>query len=170
MSELNQNAEITEWDLDEWSNETRAELTAMLVEAEVAHRWEKTVLLAESAREADVEEILDEIENMDSEIDEQDGHDDDESQIDEKVLQQLLAVSQKISQNPSDSNAVAKLERLLEEVDGAGTPGDMSDSVWRQIKDLTSQIEEALVGGDRADETTAMDLAGRLTAILRSNL
>jgi hypothetical protein len=46
----------------------------------------------------------------------------------------------------------------------------MSDSAWRQIKDLASQLEDALVGGDRADEVLAMDLASRLVAILRSNL
>jgi hypothetical protein len=46
----------------------------------------------------------------------------------------------------------------------------MSDSVWRQIKDLASQVEDALVGGDRSDEVLAMDLASRLASILRSNL
>ena len=46
----------------------------------------------------------------------------------------------------------------------------MSDSVWRQVKDLANQIEDALVGSAQPDESTAMDLAGRLFAILRSNV
>ena len=46
----------------------------------------------------------------------------------------------------------------------------MSGSVWRQIKDLANQIEESLVGSAQPDESTAMDLAGRLFAILRSNV
>ena len=111
--------------------------------------------------------VLDEIENLDHEIDEED---DDQDQADEKVLQQLMGVAQKISRNPTDGNAVSNLERLLEEIDAASAPGDMGDSVWRQIKDLASQVEDALVGGDRADEVLAVDLASRLTAILRSNL
>ena len=167
MSELNPNAPVTEWELDEWSRETRAELTAMLTEAGVAHRWDDTVLIAESAREVDVEEILDEIENLEDEIEEQD---DDIDQADAKVLAQLSGVAQKIARNPSDANSVASLERLLETIDATSAPGDMSDSVWRQIKDLASQVEDALVGGDRADEVLAMDLASRLVAILRPNL
>ncbi|NBO67414.1 MAG: hypothetical protein EBV40_01155 [Actinobacteria bacterium] len=167
MSELNPNAPVTEWELDEWSRETRAELTAMLIEAGVAHRWDDTVLIAESAREVDIEEILDEIENLEDEIEEQD---DDIDQADTKVLAQLSGVAQKIARNPSDANSVASLERLLETIDATSAPGDMSDSVWRQIKDLSSQVEDALVGGDRADEVLAMDLASRLVAILRPNL
>ena len=167
MSELNPNAPITEWELDEWSRETRTELTSMLIEAGIAHRWDDTVLIAESAREIDVEEILDEIENLEDEIDEQD---DDVDQADTKVLSQLVGVAQKIARNPSDGGAVASLELLLESIDASSAPGDMSNSVWRQIKDLASQVEDALVGGDRADEVLAMDLASRLVAILRSNL
>ena len=167
MSELNPNAPVTEWELDEWSRETRAELTSMLIEAGIAHRWDDTVLIAESVREVDVEEILDEIENLEDEIEEQD---DDADQADTKVLSQLAGVAQKIARNPSDGGAIVNLERLLESIDASSAPGDMSDSVWRQIKDLASQVEDALVGGDRADEVLAMDLASRLAAILRSNL
>ncbi len=166
MSELNPSAPVTEWELDEWSRETRAELTAMLIESGIAHRWDDTVLIAESAREVDVEEILDEIENLEDEIEEQDG---DADQADTKVLSQLAGLAQKIARNPSEAGVVANLERLLESIDALSAPGDMSDSVWRQIKDLASQVEDALVGGDRADEVLAMDLAGRLAAILRSN-
>ena len=165
VSELNPNAPITEWELDEWSHETRVELTALLVEAGIAHRWEYTVLIAESAREADVEEILDEIENLDDEIDEQD----ETEQADAKVLKQLSGVAQKIVRDPSDASAVASLVSILEEIDEASAPSDMSDSEWRHIKDLSSQVEDALVGGDRPDEVLAVDLASRLVAILRSN-
>ena len=167
VSELNPNASVTEWELDEWSHEIRAELTAMLVEAGIAHRWDDAVLIADSAREVDVEEILDEIENLEDESDEQEG---DEDQADAKVLQQLSGVTQKIARNPSDAKAVASLVSILEEIDAASAPSDMSDSEWRQIKDLASQVEDALVGGDRSDEVLAMDLAGRLVAILRPNL
>jgi hypothetical protein len=79
-------------------------------------------------------------------------------------------LAQKIARNPSDAGVVANLERLLESIDASSAPGDMGDSVWRQIKDLASQVEDALVGGDRPDEVLAMDLASRLAAILRSNL
>ena len=79
-------------------------------------------------------------------------------------------MAQRISRNPSDTNSIRLLERLLEEIDGVNAPGEMSGSVWRQIKDLANQIEEALVGSAQPDESMAMDLAGRLFAILRSNV
>ena len=176
MSELDLNAPITEWELDEWTPDARAELTTALIESGIAHKWEQTVLLAASAVEGEVEEILDEIENnneiSDDDDDDSDDSDDDEDAnvADAKVLGQLSALAQRISRNPSDTNSIRTLERLLEEIDGANAPGEMSDSVWRQVKDLANQIEESLVGSAQPDESTAMDLAGRLFAILRSNV
>lgn len=172
MSELDLNAPITEWELDEWTPDARAELTSTLIESGIAHKWEQTVLLAASAVEGEVEEILDEIENNNGTSDDSDDSDDDDdlNVADTKVLGQLSAVAQRISRNPSDTNSIRLLERLLEEIDGVNAPGEMSGSVWRQIKDLANQIEEALVGSAQPDESTAMDLAGRLFAILRSNV
>jgi len=160
---LNLNEPIIEWELDEWSSEVRAELTMMLNEAGIEHRWEETVLLVESKYETEVEEILDEIENLGNEVEARD-------EVDEKVLRQLLDVTQKIQINPTDARAAADLASIREEIDNAGAPGDIGDSVWRQIKDLASQIEDALVGASRPDEVSAMDLAGRLGAVLRANL
>lgn len=172
MSELDLNAPITEWELDEWTPDARAELTSTLIESGIAHKWEQTVLLAASAVEGEVEEILDEIENNNETSDDSDDSDDDDdvNVADTKVLGQLSAVAQRISRNPSDTNSIRTLERLLEEIDGVNAPGEISGSVWRQIKDLANQIEEALVGSAQPDESTAMDLAGRLFAILRSNV
>ena len=178
MSELDLNSPITEWELDEWTPDARAELTTLLIESGIAHKWEETVLLAASAVENEVEEMLDEIENNigisddsdDDDDDDDDGGDDSNGVADSKVLGQLSTLAQRISRNPSDTNAIRTLERLLEEIDGANAPREISDSVWRQVKDLANQIEESLVGSSQPDESTAMDLAGRLFAILRSNV
>ena len=177
MSELDLNSPITEWELDEWTPDARAELTTLLIESGIAHKWEETVLLAASEVENEVEEMLDEIENnngisddSDDSDDDDDGGDDSNDVADSKVLGQFSALAQRISRNPSDTNAIRTLERLLEEIDGANAPREISDSVWRQVKDLANQIEESLVGSSQPDESTAMDLAGRLFAILRSNV
>ncbi len=174
MSELDLNAPITEWELDEWTPDARAELTTALIESGIVHKWEQTVLLTASAVENEVEEILDEIENNNEASDEIDDSDDDDGDdadaADAKVLGQLSAIAQRISRNPSDTNSIRSLERLLEEIEGANAPGEISDSMWRQIKELANQIEEALIGSAQPDESTAMDLAGRLFAILRSNV
>jgi len=170
VSELDLNAPITEWELDEWTPEARDELTIALTESGIAHKWEETVLLAASSFEVDVEEILDDLENDEQNDEQSDEQDDDGDSADSKVLGQLSVVAQIISRNPSDTNSIRTLERLLEEIDGASAPSEISDSVWRQIKDLVNQIEEALVGRTEPDESTAMDIAGRLFAILRSNV
>ena len=170
MSELDLNAPITEWELDEWTPEARDELTIALTESGIAHKWEETVLLAASSFEVDVEEILDDLENDEQNDEQSDEQDDDGDSADSKVLGQLSAVAQIISRNPSDTNSIRTLERLLEEIDGASAHSEISDSAWRQIKDLVNQIEEALVGRTEPDESTAMDIAGRLFAILRSNV
>lgn len=167
MSELDLNAPITEWELDEWSADARADLTAALIEAGVAHKWEGEILLAAASAENEVEEILDDLENDDNEIDERD---EGGESADSKVLGQLSSLAQRISRNPSDTNSLQTLGRILEEIEGASAPGDLSDSVWRQIKDLANQINDTLGAGEQTDESTAMDLAGRLFAILRSHI
>ena len=58
MSELDLNAPITEWELDEWTPEARAELTIALTESGIAYKWEETVLLAASSFEVDVEDLI----------------------------------------------------------------------------------------------------------------
>jgi len=174
VDELDLSAPITEWELDAWTPDARAELTAALIGSGIAYKWEETVLLAASTVENEVEEMLDEIENnnqiSDDSDDDDDGGDDSNDVADSKVLGQLSALAQRISRNPSDTNSIRTLERLLEEIDGASAPSEISDSVWRQVKDLAIQIEEALVGRSQPDESTAMDLAGRLFAVLRSNV
>ena len=177
MTELNANEPITEYELDEWSDSDRTELTEALAEAGIAHRWESTVLLVASAMESDVDELLDDFENdgIDS-----DGIENGESEGTEngdgknsargEVLSQLFLSAQRIARDPLDSNGLSMLVSVLEEVEGASAPYGIGDSVWRQIVDLASQIEDALTGGEQPDEVTAMDLAGRLFAILRSHV
>ena len=162
MSEFDLNAPITEWELDEWSVDARAELTTALIEAGITHKWEETLLLAASSVENEVEEILDDLEN--------DEQEEGGESADSKVLTQLSSLAQRISRNPSDTNSIQTLERILEEIEGASAPGDLSDSAWRQIKDLANQINDTLGAGEQTDESTAMDLAGRLFAILRSHI
>lgn len=177
MAELNAKDPITEYELDEWSDSDRTELTEALAEAGIAHRWESTVLLVASAMENEVDELLDDFENdgIDS-----DGIENGESEVTEngggknsargEVLSQLFLSAQRITRDPLDSIGLSMLVRVLEEVEGASAPYGISDSVWRQIVDLASQIEDALSGGEQPDEVMAMDLAGRLFAILRSHV
>jgi len=177
MTELNAKDPITEYELDEWSDSDRTELTEALAEAGIAHRWESTVLLVASAMENEVDELLDDFENdgIDS-----DGIENGEGEVTEngdgknsargEVLSQLFLSAQRITRDPLDSIGLSMLVRVLEEVEGASAPYGISDSVWRQIVDLAGQIEDALSGGEQPDEVTAMDLAGRLFAILRSHV
>lgn len=177
MAELDAKDPITEYELDEWSDSDRTELTEALTEAGIAHRWESTVLLVASAMENEVDELLDDFENdgIDS-----DGIENGESEGTEngdgknsargEVLSQLFLSAQRITRDPLDAIGLNMLVRVLEEVEGASAPYGISDSVWRQIVDLTSQIEDALSGGEHPDEVTAMDLAGRLFAILRAHV
>lgn len=177
MAELDAKDPITEYELDEWTDSDRTELTEALTEAGIAHRWESTVLLVASAMENEVDELLDDFENdgIDSdgiENGESEGTENGDGKISARgeVLSQLFLSAQRITRDPLDSNGLSMLVRVLEEVEGASAPYGISDSVWRQIVDLASQIEDALSGGEQPDEVTAMDLAGRLFAILRSHV
>ena len=177
MTELNAKEPITEYQLDEWSDSDRTELTEALAEAGIAYKWESTVLLVASAMESDVDELLDDIENdgidsdgVEIDADDESENGDGKSSARGEVLSQLFLAAQRIARDPLDSNGLSMLVRALEEVEGASAPYGISDSVWRQIVDLATQIEDALSGGEHPDEVMAMDLAGRLFAILRSHV
>jgi len=177
MAELDAKDPITEYELDEWSDSDRTELTEALTEAGIAHRWESTLLLVASAMENEVDELLDDFENdgIDSygiENGESEGTENGDGKTSARgeVLSQLFLSAQRITRDPLDAIGLSMLVRVLEEVEGASAPYGISDSVWRQIVDLSSQIEDALSGGEQPDEVTAMDIAGRLFAILRSHV
>lgn len=70
--------EVTEYELDEYSLAERRELTEMLVENRITHRWSQDTLIVPTAAEDIVDGLLDEIDGGDTVFDDVDGEGDDD--------------------------------------------------------------------------------------------
>jgi hypothetical protein len=163
---LGADEQLTEYELDEWSPSERNELSEMLTEFNVAYRWEGDVLLVPTTSEDEVDECLDSLERGGVVI----VDDDSTPQASTETLRTLFNVAQRLQRNPLDVDGLTMLTILLEDIESHRAPRGVPASVWRQATDIADQIAAALADGNQPDEITAIDLAGRLHAVLRPHV
>ena len=165
-STLSSGERLTEYELDEWSEIERNELSEMLTELDIAFRWEADVLLVSTSDEDEVDECLDALESggvvtINSET---------LNQASNETLQTLSKVAQRLQRNPLDADGLTLLSVLLEDFESHAAPRGVPDSVWRQATGLADQLAAAIGDDNQPDEITAIDLAGRLHAVLRPHV
>ena len=165
-STLGSGERLTEYELDEWSDIERTELSEMLTELDIAFRWEGEVLLVSTSDEDEVDECLDALESggvvtIDGEAPPQARH---------ETLQTLSKVAQRLQRNPLDADGLTLLSVLLEDFESHSAPRGVPDSVWRQATGIADQLAAAIADDNQPDEISAIDLAGRLHAVLRPHV
>ncbi len=158
--------QLTEYELDEWSQLERENLSQMLNEFNVAFRWEGDVLLVPTTSEDEVDECLDSLEKGGVVI----VDDDATPQASTETLRTLFNVAQRLQRNPVDADGLTLLTILLEDIESHRSPRNVPPSVWRQATDIADQLASALADENQPDELTAIDLAGRLHAVLRPHV
>lgn len=163
---LKTDQQLTEYELDEWNMSERNELSEMLTESNVQYRWEGDVLLVPTTSEDEVDECLDSLERGGVVI----VDDDSAPRASTETLRTLFNVAQRLQRNPLDADGRTMLTILLEDIESHRAPRGVPDSVWRQATDIADQIAAALADGNQPDEMTAIDLAGRLHAVLRPHV
>ena len=163
---LTADEQLTEYELDEWSTSERDELSEMLTEFNVSYRWEGDVLLVPTTSEDEVDECLDSLEKGGVVV----VDDDSAPQASTETLRTLFNVAQRLQRNPLDADGLTMLTILLEDIESHRAPRDVPASVWRQATDIADQIAAALADGNQPDEITAIDLAGRLHAVLHPHV
>ena len=163
---LDSDEELTEYELDDWGASERDELSEMLTEFNVAFRWEGDVLLVPTTSEDEVDECLDALEKGGVVIVDEDSA----PQASTETLRTLFNVAQRLQRNPLDADGITMLTILLEDIESHRAPRGVPISVWRQATDIADQIAAALADGNQPDEMTAIDLAGRLHAVLRPHV
>ena len=158
--------QLTEYELDEWSPTERDELSQMLNESNVVYRWEGDVLLVPTTSEDEVDDCLDSLEKGGVVIVDEDSA----PQASTETLRTLFNVAQRLQRNPLDADGLTLLAILLEDIESHRSPRNVPASVWRQATDIADQLAAALADDNQPDELTAIDLAGRLHAVLRPHV
>ncbi|MEM9042213.1 MAG: hypothetical protein AAGD33_20200 [Actinomycetota bacterium] len=151
---LEDDAEATEYGLDEWSDADRELLRDALVDSEVPHRWEdSTVVVAADAEEA-VDEILDAIE-----AGELVATDTASAHAPEGALSDLFLAADRLAREPSDAKARRSLIELGDTLDASQPPYAFPPRPWETaIETMTSIIvsfDDEAAGRDRSTGSDA---------------
>jgi hypothetical protein len=166
---LDDDADSTEFGLDEWSDADRAVLTDALIASEVPHRWDGTTVVVASDAEHAVDDLLDAIEagellgdGGDAAVAAPDG-----------ALSTMFLAADRLAKDPLDAGARTRLLELAPHVDAKHPPYGMAQRPWagavRGVDAIVELVERDASTGSPGD-TAESDLIGaaqELRALLR---
>jgi hypothetical protein len=164
---LEDDAESTEFGLDEWTEVDRDVLTGALIESEIPFRWEGTTVVVASDAEDVVDDLLDAIE-----AGELLGADEDSPQPPEGALSTIFLTADRLRRDPSDAAARRTFIELQPKLDASHPPYAFAPRTWsRAVGDVEALVAAIGVeaGDDRADgERSEVEaVATRLRDLLR---
>jgi hypothetical protein len=166
---LDDDAESTEFGLDEWSDADRAVLTDALVSSEVPHRWEGTTVLVASDAEHAVDDLLDAIEA--GELLGDGG--DDAAAAPEGALSTMFLAADRLAKDPMDAGARTDLLDLAPLVDAKTPPFGMAQRPWAGavggVDAIVGLIDHDAATGSPGDtsESDIIGAAQELRSLLR---
>jgi hypothetical protein len=147
---LQDEAESTEFGLDEWSDTDRKVLTDALVDGEIPHRWEGTTVVVAADAESAVDDLLDAIEAgellgaSDADLAPPDG-----------ALSTMFVSADKLARDPLDAGARRTLIDLLPQLDRKHPPYGLAHRTWAAAVDGVQRIVDVV--NDHAATGTAAD-------------
>jgi len=166
---LDDDAESTEFGLDEWSDADRTVLTEALIASEVPHRWDGTTVVVAADAEHAVDDLLDAIEAGELLGD---GGDADAAPP-EGALSTMFLAADRLAKDPMDAGARTDLIELSPHVDAKIPPYGMAHRPWAGaiggVDALVELINADAVTGSPGDtaESDIIGAAQELRSVLR---
>ncbi len=166
---LDDDAESTEFGLDEWSDADRTVLTEALIASEVPHRWDGTTVVVASDAEHAVDDLLDAIEA--GELLGDGG--DDAMAAPEGALSTMFLAADRLAKDPMDAGARTDLLALAPLVDGKTPPYGMAQRPWAGavagVDAIVGLIDHDAATGSPGDtsESDIIGAAQELRSLLR---
>jgi hypothetical protein len=156
---LDDDAESTEFGLDEWTEADRQLLTESLIESEIPYRWDgTTVIVAHDAEDA-VDDLLDAIESgelMSADPDAADSH------APDGALSDIFLAADKLAKDPFDAKSRKALIDMNDQLDARHPPYALAPRPWKQIVAGVGTIVDRIVADADGDRVTDDDADGRL--------
>jgi hypothetical protein len=171
---LESDAEQVSYDLGDWDDERRAQLTETLVTAAIEHAWdEHGELVVLEQDEERVDAIVDTLEFPDEnavddgeEIAAEDALAD-EGHDPQDVLSELFVASDRLMHDPLDHEGVLSLVDAARMAESLPLPYGFAPAVWNDLVAQVRGLRSSLEGGD-ADDDKIIDQATSLRAALRN--
>lgn len=160
---LADDAESTEFRLDEWSDADRTLLTSSLVESEIPHRWEATTVVVARDAEDAVDDLLDAIEEG-----ELLGADESAEGPPDDALSTIYLAADKLARDPLDARSRTSLLDLAPQIDADHPPYAFAPRTWTRAVESVGAIVALIESSSPTGEDEEMaDAAGRLRDLLR---
>ena len=164
---LQDDAESTEFGLDEWTDADRKVLTEALVDAEIPHRWDGTTVVVAADAEHAVDDLLDAIESGEL----LGGGLDEGAAPPEGALSTMFLAADRLAKDPLDASARGTLIDLQGQIDAKHPPYGLAHRTWAAGVEGVDRIVE-LVGAQAAGsgddhESEVIGAAQELRSLLR---
>jgi hypothetical protein len=166
---LDDEAESTEFGLDEWSEADREVLTEALIASEVPHRWDGTTVVVTADAEHAVDDLLDAIEAGELLGDGGDGA----AAAPDGALSTMFLAADRLAKDPLDAGARGDLLELGPHLDAKTPPYGMAQRPWagavRGVDAIVELIERDASTGStgNSSESDMIGAAQELRALLR---
>lgn len=166
---LQDDAESTEFGLDEWSDTDRKVLTEALIDAEIPHRWERTTVIVAADAEHAVDDLLDAIESGEL-LGDAGGE---EAPPPEGALSTMFLAADKLAKDPLDASARNTLIGLQGQLDAKRPPYGVAHRTWAAgVEGVDKVVELMAAHAHDADpaadhESEIIGAAQELRSLLR---
>jgi hypothetical protein len=140
-----------EYDLSDWAAPARALLTAQLIEADVAFRWEGGLLVTAAGAEERVDAVLDGVEDTIA----AEGLPEGEGDPGESAFSALFVAVDDLASHPNDRDAILRLNALFERTEPGPVPFGVHPAAWERILDQVSDLLDLSLESDEAGEVKA---------------
>ena len=171
---LESDAEQVSYDLGDWDNGRRAQLTETLTLASIEHAWDEhgeLIVLEEDEQRVDA--IVDALEFPNEiAVDDDDEIAAEEALADEgldpqDVLSELFVSADRLMHDPLDHEGVLSLVDAAKMAETLPLPYGFAPAVWNDLVAQARGLRSSLEGGD-ADDDTIIDQATSLRSALRN--
>jgi hypothetical protein len=142
------------YDLAEWDNDRLDALFAALQQEEIAYVWDGSELFVRADDEEAVDEIVD---RVDTEAEADGGG---------QLLGDLFVTADQLQHDPDAHDSVARLLKLADVCDEAGTPYGLDDAVWKGLHEKVTALA-TLLEDEKPDGDEVIAAAGELRLAIR---
>jgi hypothetical protein len=146
----------TVYELPDWLPEQRAQLGILLDDAEIAYEWEGDDLVVPADRESEVEALFEQVSGPSEEGD--DGEDR------YRAIEELFAVSDRLTNDPSDEHRAAEVVTRIQEVAGP-PPLGLDEVAWFRIMTQARVLSDVIEAD--GDQSRIAEEARSLRDLLR---
>src|SRR3954454_19190180 len=154
------------YELVDWTEERRNELSLMLEREGIAYEWEGADLVVADAVEAKVDGFIDQVEQ--GQALEETPADDVDDEAGYNMLSDLFVAADRLSHDAEDLALCGDVVDAAAPVREMAAPFGVDDAVWTRVHQLTGSLVDAIEGED--DDTVVGERAAKLSALLRPYL